>query len=508
MVGAIATLFPYLQRVFLLLALAYIAIAVVGAVYRLYFHPLAKFPGRKLAALTLWYEFYYDVVKRGRFAFEIQKMHEEYGPIVRINPYELHINDPDYFDDLYSSLNKLDKSPWFLGQFGNPESGFSTVDHELHRIRRAPLAPFFSRRMVTRLEDVIQSTVEKLCARIEEYRGTKKPIPINLAYRCFTTDVVTEYALSRSYGFLDTPDFSPDWFAAMMSFAEMGHLLCQFPSVLGLIKSIPPWLIKRMNPQMLESVKFQESIREQVVEVVNSPAGTFDKRSHPTIFHEMFNSDLPPREKDINRLWQEGQVVIGGGTETVGNALTVITFHLLSNPDMMRRLKQELAEVIPDVTDIPSWQRLEQLPYLSAVISEGLRVAIGVVTRSPRVSPNKTLKYHDWDIPPGTPVSVSSLVVLTNSSIFPSPLTFNPDRWLGIEGRKLDRYLVPFGKGTRQCLGINLAYAELYRCLATVMRRFDMELWETTYERDIKVQHDFLLAVPSLKSKGVRVLVK
>jgi hypothetical protein len=52
---------------------------ICGAVYRLYLSPISKFPGPKLAALTLWYEFYYDVVKTGTYMAEIKKMHDKYG---------------------------------------------------------------------------------------------------------------------------------------------------------------------------------------------------------------------------------------------------------------------------------------------------------------------------------------------------------------------------------------------------------------------------------------------
>ena len=61
------------------LAIAVCLLFLSRAIYRLYFSPIARFPGPKLAALTFWYEFYYDVIKRGKYTWEIGKMHEKYG---------------------------------------------------------------------------------------------------------------------------------------------------------------------------------------------------------------------------------------------------------------------------------------------------------------------------------------------------------------------------------------------------------------------------------------------
>jgi hypothetical protein len=56
-----------------------VASLVTRSIYRLYFHPLSKFPGPRFAATTHLYEFYHDVVRNGMFLWEIQKMHEKYG---------------------------------------------------------------------------------------------------------------------------------------------------------------------------------------------------------------------------------------------------------------------------------------------------------------------------------------------------------------------------------------------------------------------------------------------
>ncbi|KAK3997030.1 hypothetical protein QBC44DRAFT_316061 [Cladorrhinum sp. PSN332] len=71
-------------------------------------------------------------------------MHEKYGPVVRINPYELHIIDPDFYDEIYYANRKLDKYEWWVKLTGTTNSVFATVHHDHHKLRRAPLNPFFS----------------------------------------------------------------------------------------------------------------------------------------------------------------------------------------------------------------------------------------------------------------------------------------------------------------------------------------------------------------------------
>jgi cytochrome P450 len=120
----------------------------------------------------------------------------------------------------------------------------------------------------------------------------------------------------------------------------------------------------------------------------------------PTIFHDILTSSLPAREKTLDRLWQEGQTFVAAGTETTAWALTVITFYLLQDPAALSRLQKELVAAKAN-----SSTELEKLPYLSAVIQEGLRLSYGVCSRLPRIAPDATLVFVDgesgkaWQIP-------------------------------------------------------------------------------------------------------------
>lgn len=190
------------------------------------------------------------------------------------------------------------------------------------------------------------------------------------------------------------------------------------------------------------------------------------------------------------------------------HTLRLITYHVLASPSIHQKLIAELDLIAPSrMTPVPL-VKLEKLPYLSAVILEGLRLAYGVSHRLGRASPDVALKFHGQIIPAGTTVTMSSVLIHDNPDIYPEPSVFNPDRWLAEDSQKhLHRYLVPFGKGTRMCAGMNLAYAEIYLALASVFRRFDFEMVDVVRERDIDITHDFFNTSSSLESKGMNVRV-
>lgn len=88
-----------------------------------------------------------------------------------------------------------------------------------------------------------------------------------------------------------------------------------------------------------------------------------------TIIHALLESDLPPKEKLRSRVWQEGQVVVGAGTDTTSNTLTVIHFHLLDNPDIPETLRKELENAMPDKFEPAKLGVVEKLPYLVTCIA-------------------------------------------------------------------------------------------------------------------------------------------
>jgi cytochrome P450 len=230
-------------------------------------------------------------------------------------------------------------------------------------------------------------------------------------------------------------------------------------------------------------------------------------KQHRTIFTELLDADIPTEEKSVNRLAEEARVIISAGSITTAHLLTLTIYHILANEKVHSTLQAELKKTTTSASGTTSTQTLEPLPYLNAVIKEGYRLSYGITSRLPRIAPDTVLHCQGYTIPAGTPVSMSSVIQHMDASLFPNPEHFDPQRWLNADDPYLDRYLVNFSKGTRACLGINLAKAEIWLTLATLFTRFDMTLYDTT-RADVEVARDYFAAYASAQSKGLRVTLE
>ncbi|TEY73243.1 hypothetical protein BOTCAL_0081g00240 [Botryotinia calthae] len=160
------------------------------------------------------------------------------------------------------------------------------------------------------------------------------------------------------------------------------------------------------------------------------------------------------------------------------------SYHILANPEITHLLQKELESAIPNPLN---------LLYYQTVIQEGLRRVDLITHRIGRQFPERTFICHGKTIPAGTIISMTALLTHQNDKIFPEPMVFKPERWLGNENKKLERYLVLFNRGTRSCLGINLARAKLNLILASVYQRFNFDFSQVNRARDIDASRDYIL---------------
>ena len=265
--------------------------------------------------------------------------------------------------------------------FGNSISGIGTESHELHRIRRGAIEGFFSKASVRRLEPAVQTVVDKLVARLDDVKRSDRIVNVGNMFSAFTADVVAQYAFARPYGYLDDSDFAPQWHQTIQDIAQNTHFLKQFGWVEPMMRSMPRWFVKIVAPQMMALISMQDvlnhvfyrcsytdiqqEMHKEIVEIKEELAKGNKPGGRTTIFYDILtNNNLRPQEKQTAYLMDESQVVVAAGTVTTAHILSILTYHLIDNPEILEKLQSELRTVMPDSQTQATWQQLESLPYM------------------------------------------------------------------------------------------------------------------------------------------------
>lgn len=277
---------------------------------------------------------------------------------MRINPREVHIKDPYFYDEVYAPASRRrEKDPHFVGIFGFPTSMIATVGHERHRVRRTMLNNFFSKKSVLALSSVLHEKEEKLMQRLNKAHANDEVVRLDDAYAALTADVISHYSWGVSSGFLDDENFKNDIREALNEISEYVHINRFFPILGTIMRALPRGVLARIRPAATAVLDMQDMVTQ------SSTRKSADG-AQKTIFDALTDDSVPPQEKSTRRLEDEGLIVVVAGTETTARTLTLASYYIFPDKSLLQRLRAEVQTVMPTPHSEASWSDLEQLPLL------------------------------------------------------------------------------------------------------------------------------------------------
>lgn len=418
------------------------------------------------------------------------------GPIIRINSRSLHIHDPEYFNTIYAgSGRKVNKELSAVGGYTFPHSTISTLDHDLHRKRRAIVSPYFSKRAIADIEPAIHERIDALISRLAEAKGST--IDLTCAFSAFTADVVTYHFYGSHANYISSKDFKYGLKDALTVLLNLYNLTRFLPIPATTLKSLPLPILGLINQNFPLVVSAREGNKKMVLNYLNSSdeekRAMKDARSKSVIVSALTDPSVPDEEKTLDRLLDEGETIIFAGIDTTARTLSVALFHLLNNKKVLMKLRKELEAVAKPDGQQWTTTELEAVPYMVRFLSFGSCAADLLIRYLERCRPGSNSTYlrssraHSKNLPPRssaiqrfhdstwgklaftyilptvflltqkqTPVSQSTYLINNDPSAFPNPQVFDPERWVKAaqDGVNLDKYMVSFSKGSRACLGI------------------------------------------------------
>ncbi|KAL1854364.1 hypothetical protein VTK73DRAFT_8760 [Phialemonium thermophilum] len=488
-----------------LCAIALVGILFVGVVYPVivYFADekgLRKYPAPSVAAFTPLWQMYHNW--RGLKFLAVDRAHRELGEIVRISPNHISFSNPAAFKDIYGHGTPIKKDVFYDNQAGgNPSMGDAT-DKEVHREKRKNLAAVFAAKHITDVEPRVMEVVEKLVRDLQIKAaggrvadtdrfpvGRDGVFDLRPWLNMFTYDAITNIFWSQSYGFLDrgddvclaeNADGSVEKVHAMKTFHTntafsvlMGHMS---PFWFDLWKNhLLGWTFHNQSGRLFVGMARYLAHRR-----LESPP------PKPDLFSSLPTAPTPKRPVPMSEreILAESSVMLNAGNDTTQTFLTNTMYELARNPSVQCKLRDLLRATLEPEGQIPiaTFENLQRVPYLRAVIDESLRLHPPLGTGLPRLTERPTTIAGEL-VPAGVTVSAQTWSLHRNKNLFHDPESFVPERWLEDGGasteeerQNLKQFVQPFSQGPRACIGRNLAYMETSICIAALVLAFEWEL--------------------------------
>lgn len=457
-----------------------LVLVLVQKIYRHFNHPLYKFPGPVLAAwsnvLHSW------TFLGGRQPYKILELHEKYGPVVRTSPNELSFSSASSWRDIYGF--RQGHKPFIKSEFydggsfaDQAHSIVSERDPMVHGTMRKYLSHAFSDKSLKDQEHLVSEMVDLFIDRIGTYGAEEGGIDAVMWFNLLTFDIIGSLAFGEPFGGLESAKFHP-WIALVIKALRQGALadsFNRFPFFAKIFKLCMPGAINAL----IQDTRTHEAHTMRLIKGrVNK---TTDRPDFLTKILETRDQD------DISdvQIAAHASDFVTAGSETTATSLSCITYYLLRNPEVSRKLQDEIRGAFKSYDEINA-RSTTSLKYLNAVCLEGMRIYAPLPFPLPRIVPEGGDTVDGHHLPANTIVSTNPVAASLSTANFKSPLEFSPERWLDHNEKDILDATQPFSLGARGCLGRNLAWMELNTVLAKLHWKFDL----TLLNQDLDWQRD------------------
>ncbi|KAK7698568.1 hypothetical protein SLS64_012436 [Diaporthe eres] len=393
-----------------------------------------------------------------------------------MGPNAVATDDPEVVRRM--SRSPYRKDAWYTGfRLDNGKDNIlTTLDPALHDRIKAKTAYAMAGKDGVDLESGIDAQIGRLLGTIRsKHLATKEQhriVDLAPLARFFTADAFTCLLFGKEFGFIGADDLY-----------DVAKLNDQVMALMSLLSDLP-WLravmqsrfLLFLQPRSTDEIGFGkiQGITKQLVEE-RFQKGQVDKQD---ILGSFMRNGL-----NLDECYRQCLMFLFAGGDTTASSLRGILMFTMVTPRVYQRLKQTIRKAVAsgDISSPITVAQAKRLPYLTAVIYEGIRLRPAGTLGHPKVVPPEGETIEGLFVPGKTAVYVNWIAMLLRKDIFGDDAEmFRPERYLECSNEKrveLERTVeMAFGAGRYQCSGKIIALAEIYKVVFELFRHFDFQL--------------------------------
>ncbi|KAK5989461.1 Cytochrome P450 monooxygenase ABA1 [Cladobotryum mycophilum] len=475
------------------LLLTAVLTSFVASRLRWYYH-LHEYDGPFMAKISPWW--LVRTVASGRAYLDFWEVTQKYGSIARIGPNDLLTSEPDLMKHMYKARSDYTRSSWYEGMRFDPsrDNLLSLRNEDDHRELRSKMAAGYSGREVDDLEETIDHNILEFSRLLGKYADKNKPVDFGRKAQYFTLDVISHVAFGEPFGFLETDSDVYKYIETTEKTLPMVMVTTVIPWLLKLLSSP---LFKRFLPSAKDALGFGK-VMSIAKEVAAERFGE-DKKVQKDMLGSFVAHGLTQSETESEILLQ-----IVAGSDTTATAIRSTMLHVVTTPRVLTRLREEIISSRisrPVITN----DEAQEMPYLQAVIKEGLRIFPPVAGLMAKEVPPEGDHWNGRFLPGGTRIGICAWGIFRREDIWGTDAKeFRPERWLENSPEKVQTMEgileLIFSYGRWQCLGRPVALIELNKIFVQLLQEFDFSVCDPTkpwnvFNCGIFSQTDFMVRV-------------